>query len=562
MIHSREDPFTIEIIQNSLVAISDEMFEVIRRTAMSPIIYEALDYSVSITDCDGNMLTQGNGVPVFLGVMDSLVDEILERYREESIRPGDIFVSNDPYGGGATHLSDIAVISPVFFDEQLIAFVVNKSHFTEVGGKDPGSWTTNAVEVFQEGLQLPYLRLFSGGSLNESIVRLLEANVRLPQMTLGDLWAGVAANRVGARRMHDLISKYGLPAFMAACRSLLDYGERAVHAEIDNLPKGTYFAEDVIDDDGLGNGPFPIEVRVDISDNEFTVDFSGSNSQVPGPINASRTATESGVRAIFKALTNPSIPANAGCFRPLNVICPDGTIFTANRPAPVSLYWETIMAAADLVWKALAPHIPERLPAGHFLSVCGTMISGTHPVTGEYFLMVEPLVGGWGASFKSDGQNGQFASADGETYNIPIEILETLYGIRVKQYTFHNEDGGHGEYRGGKGVVLELEVLSEDATLTASFGRHASKPWPVGGAVSGTNNRIEIQRSDGRIDTHAMPSRVRLYQGDRLRLITGTGGGYGDPLLRDPNSVKSDVVDGYITIDQALKYYRSIDIAD
>ncbi len=555
MTHSREDPFTIEIIQNSLAAISDEMFEVIRRTAMSPIIYEALDYSVSITDGDGNMLTQGNGVPVFLGVMDSLVGEILERYRDEPIRPGDIFVSNDPYGGGSTHLSDIAVISPVFFDNQLIAFVVNKSHFTEVGGKDPGSWTTNAVEVFQEGLQLPYLKLFSEGCVNQSIVSLLEANVRLPQMTLGDLWAGVAANRVGTRRMHDLIGKYGLSTFIVACRALLNYGERSVCTEINNLPKGTYCAEDVIDDDGLGNGPFPIKVRVDISENDFTVDFSGSNAQVPGPINASRTATESGVRAIFKALTNPNIPANAGCFRPLNVICPAGTVFTADRPAPVSLYWETIMAAADLIWKALAPHIPERLPAGHFLSVCGTMISGTHPITREYFLMVEPLVGGWGASFNADGQNGQFASADGETYNIPIEILETLYGIRATQYGFHNEDGGHGQYRGGKGVVLELEILAEDATLTASFGRHASKPWSVGGAASGTNNRIEIERLDGSIDTHAMPSRVPLFQGDRLRLITGTGGGYGDPHLRDPNSVKLDLVDGYITADQSLKYY-------
>ncbi|MCH8182389.1 MAG: hydantoinase B/oxoprolinase family protein [Proteobacteria bacterium] len=553
---SATDTFTLEIIKNALVAVGDEMFVAMQRTSMSPIIYETLDYSCGLTDPEGNLITQGNGTTVFLGQIDSLVREVLKKFGEKGdIHDGDIFISNDPYVGGGTHLSDPALVQPIFFEDELVAFVINKAHWTEVGGKDPGSFTTNATEIFQEGLQLPNIRIFSGGKPNAALIDLIAANVRLPEMSLGDMWAGVAANRVGERRVREIFAKYGVAEVKEAIVSLLDYGEEMIRQEMKNLPKGVFEAEDWIDDDGLGNGPFRIQVKVTITDDEFIADFTGSHAQVPGPINNSRTGLVSAVRTVFKALSNPSVPANGGCFRPMKVICPDGTMFTAKRPAPVSLYWETMMAGADLIWKALAPHIPERLTAGHMLSVCATIITGTHPDTGEFYLMVGPLVGGWGAGATKDGDGGQFASADGETFNIPVEIAETRYGVLVDQYAFHNDDGGFGKFRGGKGVVLDYRILSDTAVMTGSFGRNKFKPWGIGGGGEGSPNYAKVLRADGGEETYTMFHQIPLKKGDVVRLVTATGGGVGDPRERPRDKVRNDLRDGYVTIEQARVHY-------
>jgi N-methylhydantoinase B len=551
------DPFTIEIIKNSLVAIGDEMFYALQRTSKSTIIYETLDFGVAITDAQGRLVAQGNGVPLFIGTLDAAVNAVRERFASTgSLRPGDIVVTNDPYGGGGTHLSDVSLIMPIYHGGELIAFVGNKAHWTEVGGKDPGSWTTDSTEVYQEGLQFPNVKLFNQGQPDQALLDVIAANVRMPDMTLGDMWAGVAALRVGERRFLDLCEKYGGDTVLTAIESLLDYGEKMARQELAKLPKGTFEAEDMIDDDGIGNGPFPVRVRVTITDDEFVADFTGSHPQVPGPINNTRTGLTSGVRAVFKALTNPEVPANGGSFRPVRAICPDGTVFTAQRPAPVSTYWETMLYATDLIWKALAPHVPDRLPAGHMLSVCGTVLAGLHPDTGDLFLLVEPLVGGWGAGHDKDGENGQFCVGDGETYNIPIEITETRYGVTVDQYAFHNEDGGAGEYRGGKGVVLDYRVVGEEVFLTGTFGRHKFMPWGLNGGGDGSPNGISIIRKDGRVEgPFGKVARLRLAKGDVARLVTATGGGYGDPHRRPRAKVASDVRDGYITAEQAIRFY-------
>ncbi len=560
---SGTDTFTLEIIKNALVAVGDEMFVAMQRTSMSPIIYETLDYSCGLTDAEGNLITQGNGTTVFLGQIDSLVREVLKKFGEKGdIHEGDVFISNDPYVGGGTHLSDPALVQPIFFEDELVAFVINKAHWTEVGGKDPGSFTTNATEIFQEGLQLPNIRIFSGGKPSAAIIDLIAANVRLPEMSLGDMWAGVAANRVGERRVREIFAKFGSAAVTEAIVSLLDYGEKMIRQEMQDLPKGVFEAEDWIDDDGLGNGPFRIQVKVTITDDEFIADFTGSHAQVPGPINNSRTGLVSAVRTVFKALSNPSVPANGGCFRPMKVICPEGTVFTAKRPAPVSLYWETMMAGADLIWKALAPHIPERLTAGHMLSVCATIITGTHPDTGEFYLMVGPLVGGWGAGATKDGDGGQFASADGETFNIPVEIAETRYGVLVDQYAFHNDDGGFGKFRGGKGVVLDYRILSDTAVMTGSFGRNKFKPWGIGGGGEGSPNYAMVLRSDGSEETYSMFHQIPLMKGDVVRLVTATGGGFGDPRERPRDKVRDDLRNGYILAEQAKTYFAFDEIGE
>lgn len=548
------DPFTIEIIKSSLTAVADEMFAAMQRTSMSPIIYETLDYSVGITTATGDLITQGNGVTTFLGMIDAQVCHVLEKYHGD-IHDGDVFLSNDVYTGGGTHLSDPAIVSPVFYENQLIAFMVNKAHWTEVGGMNPGSTSTTAVEIFQEGLQIPNVRVMQEGEIVRPVLEIIQANSRLPEMTIGDLWAGIAANGVGRRRLLDIYQRYSVAAVTLAMDKLLDYGEAMAKVELKNLPQGCFEAVDYIDNDGVGNGPLEVRVKVTITGEKFVADFTGSAAQAKGPINCSRTGLVAAVRVIFKALTNPQIPANGGAFRSIEVICPDKTVFTAQHPAPVSIYWETLVMATDLIWKAMAVHCPESLTAGHLLSVCATNISSTHPDSGEFNLSIGPLVGGWGAGIDVDGQSGQFSSADGETYNQPLEIMENRYGVLVEEYAFHNDDGGEGRKRGGKGVSLKYRIRAEDAILTASFGRCDFPAWGVDGGRQGSSNYIEIYQQDGEVKRLNKPSRLPLKQGDLIRLVTATGGGWGDPRKRDFEMLQKDLRNGFITEAQLKQYY-------
>ncbi len=553
---SKLDPFTLEIIKESLVAISDEMFVTMQRTSMSTIIYEVLDYAVGLTDAHARLIVQGNGVAGFLGTLTFAVKSVLEKFALTELAPGDILVTNDPYSGGGTHLSDVSLIMPIFYDGQIVAFAANKAHWTEVGGKDAGSWTTDATEVYQEGLQFPCVKLFAQGEPIASLVDLIRANVRTPEMTIGDMYAQAASLRIADRRFRDLCDKYGLQVVQAGIEKLLDYGEELTRLELQKLPRGVYEAVDWIDDDGIGHGPFEVRVKITIRDGEFIADFTGTHAQVPGPVNCTRTGLHSGVRTVFKALTDPAIPANDGCFRPLQVICPERTIFTCERPAPVSTYWETMLYATDLVWKALAPVLPQRLTAGHFLSVCGTVLAGLHPDSGELFLLVEPQAGGWGAGASKDGESGLVCVGDGETYVVPVEVCETRYGVIVDQFAFDIADGGAGQYRGGRGLVRDYRIVGKEAWLTGTFGRYKFMPWAMSGGQAGSKNLIRILFKDGREPVEmGKTARFHLKQGDVARLITGTGGGYGHPFERSVERLLSDVKNGYITAEQAKKDY-------
>jgi N-methylhydantoinase B len=336
---------------------------------------------------------------------------------------------------------------------------------------------------------------------------------------------------------------------------LLAYGERMTRMDLAALPKGVFTAEDWIDDDGITSDPLKVQVKVTITPDEFVADFTGSAAQVLGPINTSRTGLISAVRMIFKALTSPQIPANGGSFRPITVICPEHTVFTATRPAPVSTYWETLMYAVDLIWKAMAPHVPNRLPAGHQLSSCAVILSGTHSDTGGFVLLVCPLVGGWGAGQDKDGESGQFCAADGETYNIPVEITEARYGVVVEQCGFHNLPGGGGEYRGGRGVVMDYRMRTDDFTLTGSFGRFKYRPWGLAGGEEGSPNMIQVIRADGSIETYGKVAVLPLKKGDVVRLITAHGGGYGNPRNRRREDVLEDVHNEFVTAKQARESY-------
>lgn len=551
------DQFTLEIVKDSLIAIGEEMFHSLARTSMSPIIYEVLDFASGLTDSKGQLLTQGNGVTGFIGMLTFMVKQTLAKFENDgSLKPGDIILINDPHGGGGSHLSDVGLVMPIFYDGELVAFSANKAHWTEVGGKDPGSWTTDSTEIFQEGLQLPCVKLYSAGSLNEAVVDIIKANVRFPDMSIGDMWAQVAALRTGEKRFVELCEKYGKAVVLDSIEHLLTHGEQLSRNEIAKLPNGVYEASDFIDDDGIGNGPFPVKVKVTITDDAFICDFRGSHPQVPGPVNCSYTALVSAVRVVFLAATNPSQDVNDGVFRPLKIIADERSIFSAERPAAVSTYWETMLYGADLVWKALAPVVPERLNAGHLLSVCGVVLSGVHQDTNEPFLITEPTAGGWGAGDGLDGAAGQFCIGDGETYNVPVEVAETRYGIMVDEYGLRTDGAGAGEFRGGSGCIRSYRAMTDGQTFTATFGRHKYLPWGFKGGHDGSRNEFLIVKANGEVaGPYGKYARFPLQTGDVVQLLTATGGGFGNPLRRPADKVASDARNGYISVEQAQDLY-------
>jgi N-methylhydantoinase B len=550
------DLFTVEIIRDQLIAAAEESFIRLGRSSQSPIIYEVLDYACALTDAQGELIAQANGVPGFLGTLTFAVKAVLEKFPAHTLKPGDTIISNDPYCGGGTHLSDVALIAPIFLGGQLIAFSVNKAHWTEVGGMTPGSWTTDSTEIYQEGLQFPLIYLGRNYKLDPALIDLIEANVRTPERTLGDLFSGVGALRVAEKRVIEIAERYGVPVFLYAVSEILDHGERMARRCLTGLPKGSFFIEDRMDDDGLTEEPVYVCVSITITEDEFLADFTGSAPQVPGPINCTMTRLYSACRSVFKSITDPASPVNDGWFRPLKVTCPEGTVFTARRPAPVSTYWETGAYAVDLLWHALFPLLPDRLTAGHFLSVCGTSISG-HDPEGRRFILVEPQAGGWGAGKDKDGESGLVPVGDGETYIMPVEVCEGRYPILVERYAFNIQEAGAGRFRGGFGLIRDYRILNDSAILTATFGRHRYPPWGAESGGEGSVNGVEVIRSgaDRPEVWSGKLARYPLEKGDVVRLKTGTGGGYGSALDRDPKLVRRDVLNGFLSIEQARRIY-------
>lgn len=551
------EKFTLEIIQDALIAAGDEMFKTLERTSMSPIIYESLDYAVGITDSKGELLAQGNGVTAFLAALDSVVRATLEKFNDQNpLKEGDVVIANTPYAGGGTHLSDVSVIYPVFYKGELVAFTANKAHWTELGGTFPGSVSTVATEIYQEGLHFPFIKIKSEGVLNEAVIDMIKVNVRLPDSTLGDLFAGIAAAEVGAKRVLSIIEKYGLETYKKAKNDFLDYGERMCIEALKDIPNGVYEGESIIEDNGFGEGPFPIKAKVTITDTEFIADFNGSHPQVKGATNLSFSGLVTGCRSLFKAITTPRMDANGGAFRPMKVLCEPGTIVSAETPSAVSVYYEVLVTSIDLLWKILAPLIPDKLPAGHLRSICATFISGIHPDTNQFYIQAEPLAGGWGASQTHDGNRGQLSCGSGESYNIPIEIREMRYGIQVEQYAFHNEGGGYGEYQGGNGQYLDYKIVSDGAHVTAAFLGEKTKTWGMKDGHDGSYNYFMIIRKDGSKERYSLGTNIALEKGDIVRCVTATGGGYGNPTKRPKEKVQLDVKNGYITKEEAKEIYN------
>ncbi|HEV3312013.1 MAG TPA: hydantoinase B/oxoprolinase family protein [Chloroflexota bacterium] len=552
------DPFTLEVIKSILIAIGDEMFIAMGRTSMSPIIYEVLDYAVGITDAEGNVISQGNGVTLFIGVLTHAVRSVLEKFGPSRLSQGDILAVNDPFTGGGTHLSDVCMVMPVFFEGELLAFAANKAHWTEVGGMAPGSWTTDSTEIYQEGLQFPCIKVFEAGVENVSITDLIRANVRTPEMSMGDFYAQCASLRLASNRIEEVCRRYGVHSLKDSIQSMFAHGRATAEQRLKELPKGVFEARLNIDDDGFGGDQLPVMVKVSITDNEFICDFTGSAPQARGPINCSYTGLSTGVRCLWLAISEPRYPVNEGIFAPVRMICPPGTVFTASKPAPTACYWESLLYVTDLVWAALAAHFPNRLSAGHFNTVGAEITTTFHPDTDEFTIIVEPNAGGWGARADGDGANGLFCVGDGETYNLPVEIMEQKFGFQMTRLALNDQDeGGEGRFRGGRGVIREFKVLHpRGGTFTITLGRSKEPPWGIDGGQTGGRNYFTVTHADGSVDgPRAKAARLALQKDDIVSIRCGAGGGWGDPSLRDRNLILEDVRAGLMSVDTARDVY-------
>lgn len=547
------DPVTQEIIEGKLTATVDEMGVVMARTSMSPVIYEVLDFACGLLTHKGELVAQMNGITLFTGTFGTQVKSLIALYGED-LEDGDILLTNDPYSGG-THACDFAIVKPIFFDGRILAYAINVAHYLDVGGSVPGSLAPNAVSVFQEGLRLPGVKVVRSDRFSGEILRIIRENVRLPDIAIGDLTAQVATVRVAARRMDELARKYGVDVVEAAFDHLLTVSEKQARAAIAALPDGTYEAEDIIDGDGVTTDPIAVRVVVTIAGDQLTADFTGCPPAVAGPINCAAGALQSAVRTIFKALVAPQAPSNEGWFRPLAVVAPQGSVFTAEKPSPTGWYYEGSVHASELVWKALAGLMPERFSAGSYTSLCVVYLAGKD-AAGEPFIHIEPQHGGWGASEDADGANALIALTDGDTYNYSVEVIEARFPLLVRRYALNVEGGsGAGRRRGGFGVIRDYEVLEDGATAYCSFGRTQTPPWGAEGGAPGTPNLLQVEDRDGETRNFGREPHIALKCGDLVRIITGGGGGWGEAGSREAEGVRRDVENGYITKEEAKSLY-------
>ncbi len=551
------DPITVEVIRHGLASAADEMKINLMRTAYNPIIYEVLDFSVGLFDAAGDMVAQAAGLPIFLGNLGPSVKQIIADVGTEVMRPGDVYLINDTYTVG-THLNDVVVCSPVFLADAttLVGFAASRAHWLDVGAVSPGGWTTDTTEIYQEGIRLRSIQLYRAGELNRDVYRILEDNVRYADSVMGDLRAQMAAARTGERRFIELIDRFGLEAVWAATEEMFRLEEAVSRAAIAVMPDGVYEAESFMDDDGVVLGlNRPVKVTVRIAGDELTVDLTGSSPQAAGPINCGWAATLSGVRIAFKAITDPHSLVNEGTFRPLHLVVPDDSMFNAKMPAPSAVYGLILMTLCDTIFKALTSAIPDRIPAAHYADVSAIFLFGTDPESRSPWLHVEAEGGGWGAAPFRDGESTMIAIADGDTRNVPVEIVEAKYPLRIDRYAVRPDSGGPGRYRGGLGHFRDYHVLAGDCRITTTQERSQCPPWGLNGGGPALTNRVVIN-PDGHAPVVIQKcTEYSVARDDVVSCQTGGGGGGGRPSDRPVAEVRLDVLRGYVSAEAAARDY-------
>ncbi len=532
---------------------------VVTRAAYSTVIYEVLDYSCGIFDGDGNIIAEQSGIPIFLANIGEAIRVSRDVIGWENLEPGDVIVSNDPYTGGS-HLPDTTTIMPIFDGDELFAFSAFRAHLLDWGGHAPGGMFNNTTEIFQEGLIIPPVKLYRRGVPSEDIFRLLEANSRVPDLNTGDLRALVSASLVGVERVNELLEKYGGTFVRGVFEEILNRGEIASRASIETIPDGVYeaecFQDGTGDDDNPIDPPFTLKVTITVEGSDMHADFTGTSPQLRGSQNVPLHATISATRAAYKFFVAPDIPNNEGCFRPLKITVPEGSMLDPKKPAPTSNYPSPLVTVIELFQLALSEAVPDRVIAGTFGDICCCFYYGTDPETGETFICAEPEGGGYGASSDSDGESAIVAPIDGDTYNIPAEIAETKYRIRVSRYELIPDSGGPGRWRGGLGVYREYEVPEGQRVGTIfTFERQLSPSWGLFGGKGGAPNHVVL--NPGQPDERRVNKLTDhwLSEGEVFSTRTGGGGGWGDPLDREPERVLEDVKRGYVTVEGARRDY-------
>jgi N-methylhydantoinase B len=551
-----QDPIAVEIIRAALNSAAERMRITMIKTAYNHIISESLDFGCAIFDADVQMIAQGIGLPVFQGHLGFPIEATIRDRGIEAFREGDIFIHNDPYAGNGNHLNDVAMTAPVFWDGHLTGFVSVKAHWSDVGGPVPSSMQVGSREFRQEGLRFQSVRLFSRGEINDEVMRVIRGNIRTESGTLKDIQAMIAVCRAGEASFHEILGKYGREAVLEATRIYMEQSERRTQAALAALPAGVYRAVGHFDNDGITlDRPVRVEMAITLGDGGMTVDFSGSDGQVTGPFNCGDAITISACRLLIKCLTTPHDPVDEGCFRPLRVRIPRRSVLAAEEPAPTARYYVPINLLIELGLQALSPAMPERVPAGAYGDQMPTIAFGTHPDTGRLFIQGDLNAGGSGARPTFDGESALIIFAGSTARNNPVEVVESrIPSMRILKYGLRQDSGGAGRYRGGLGIERVYQFLSP-AFITFSLERKATPPWGLRGGKPGAVNGVEITSPDGSMRHVRKATQHPIGEGEIVRIMTGGGGGWGPPDERDPEAVRRDVREGYVSAEAARRDY-------
>jgi N-methylhydantoinase B len=550
------DAFTAEVIRTALVAITDEMKTNLMRTAYNMIIYEAEDFTVGLFDADGRTLSIGLGLPMFIrGLSDSIIAK-LEFWGRDNIHPGDILLTNDPAIMGS-HLNHMIFTTPIFNDGELVAFASTMAHWQDIGGQLGGM----TRDLYTEGLQVPFVKIFKAGVQDPELTAMIRANVRNPELMMGDMRAQIAALRTGERRVADLLRKYGNDAFRQCVDLIYEQSERIARSAVSEIPDGTYEADSYMDDDGVAAGrPIPIRVKVTVSGDEMEVDLSGCSRQVAGFFNSGPTAGRSAAEVAFKFLTSPTLlPINDGSFRALTVVLPPGLVISATSPAPVRMWMTVPMTVVDTIFKALATASPDRVIAGHHADLALATLFGIDPAVGRNVVLrgsPGPNSGGWGATSLGDGQSATVCINDGDTHNAPVESIEAKSPIVVYRRELRPDSGGPGRHRGGLGVAQEIR-LRIPGRVESRIERTKCAPWGLLGGSDGWPNAVSIVRKDGsieRFNSGKIPQ-TDVDADEGYLIETGGGGGFYPAVERDAQRVLADVRSGYVSRAAAERDY-------
>lgn len=559
------DPITLSVINNYLTNTCREMGIAMMKTSYSSIFNEGLDFSCVIFDARGELIAQAEFCPAQLGAIKYTVGWSLEEIGLKTLKPGDVFIQNDPYKGGC-HLPEHTVLKPVYFNDKLFGFVANIAHITEIGGKAPGGFAADATDIYQEGLRIPPIKIMEGGKHINDVWKLILSNHRTPSITWGDFHAMIGSLTIAEKRLIGLIDRYGIETINTATGDLLDYSERCMREEIRELPDGESTFEDFVANDGVvRDKKYKIKVTLLVIGDEIIVDYTGSDRQARGPINCTYGVTVSATyNAIFN-VTNPGIPHNSGCYRPIHIIAPAGTIVNVTHPAPeVGGNSEIHERIVDVLFGAFSKYVPDRVMASSGGTSCNFLSGGFHPATNKYWTYYHIEGCGWGGQERQDGNDSQ-CPINGNCRNTPIEVLETKYPYRILDYSLVTDSGGPGKNRGGLASRRIMEVTSPEITVSAMIDRMEVKPFGLFNGKEAAPTGLFIKKhGDKKFRTFSevfgtvSPNKfsgIRLTAGDQVLIQSAGGGGFGNPLSRDPSIVLRDVENGFVSVDSAFKEY-------